>query len=69
MERNTNSNVAINEKKYLSVTEAVQYTGLSQAYMYNLVHQEGFPSVRIGRRILIDRAKMEGWFETAGQAV
>ncbi len=49
------------EKRYFNVAEAVQYTGLSMPYIYNLVHTAGFPAVRIGRRILIDREKLDDW--------
>lgn len=43
--------------------------GISDDLAYKLVHIEGFPSFRLGRKILIDRRKLEAWLDTqtAGQ--
>lgn len=57
----------IGEKRYFNVAEAVRYTGLSKAYLYMLVHRDDFPAVRVGTRILIDRARLDDWLAGAKQ--
>lgn len=51
------------QKMALSVPEAAELLGLSTARMYQIVHMEGFPSVRIGKRIFISAKGLEQWFE------
>ena len=49
----------------LSVEEMAAFLGISRvgAYngAYNLCHAKGFPSVRIGKRILIPRDRFLAW--------
>ena len=58
---------SVGEKRYFNVAEAVQYTGLSKAYLYVLVHRSDFPAVRVGSRILIDRIKLDDWLASNKQ--
>lgn len=51
------------EKLTLSVTEAAEIIGLSPARMYQVVHQEGFPAVRIGKRIFVSAKGLEKWID------
>lgn len=39
------------------------YGGVSQRFIERLIAEEGFPSVRIGRRILVPVAKADRWIE------
>lgn len=50
-----------------SVTEAAQALGISRRSMYNLLHQEGFPTLMVGGRRLISRELLVEWVrEQAG---
>lgn len=50
-------------KKTLTVPEAAKVVGISQTKMYQLVKVEGFPTIRIGGRILVSRKGLEDWLE------
>lgn len=45
----------------LSVEEMAAFLGISRVGAYNLCHAKGFPSVRIGKRILIPRDRFLAW--------
>lgn len=47
-----------------SVTEAAQALGISRRSMYNLLHQEGFPTLMVGGRRLISRELLAEWVRT-----
>lgn len=50
-----------------NVTEAAEALGVSRRTMYNLIHSEGFPTLRVGGRRLISRELLAGWVrEQAG---
>lgn len=50
-----------------NVTEAAAALGISRRSMYNLIHQEGFPVLRLGGRTLISRELLAQWVrEQAG---
>lgn len=44
-----------------NVTEAAQALGISRRSMYNLLHQEGFPTLMVGGRRLISRELLAEW--------
>ena len=52
-------------KSAMSVRELAEELGICLPKAYELVRQEGFPSVRIGKRILIPEAAFREWFEKA----
>lgn len=45
----------------LTVPEVGEALGISRAKAYDLVRSEGFPSMRIGTRILVPRDKLIRW--------
>ncbi len=47
----------------LSVEDVAAFLGISRVGAYNLSHAVGFPSIRIGRRILIPRDRFIEWIE------
>lgn len=47
----------------MSVPEAAAQLGISQSKMYEIVRIEGFPCIRIGRRVLVNRKKFEEWID------
>ena len=44
-----------------SVAEAAEALGISRPAMYNLIHQEGFPTLKVGARRLISRELLAEW--------
>ena len=46
-----------------SVEEAAKILGVSRSMAYQLVRSEGFPTVKIGRRILVSVKGLERWVE------
>ena len=47
----------------LSVEDVASYLGISRVGAYNLSHSKGFPSMRIGKRILIPRDHFLEWLD------
>ena len=48
-------------KKNISVSGLCDYLGIGRATAYELVNSEGFPSFRIGKRILINVEALQEW--------
>lgn len=55
------------EKKTLSVSEAAQVIGISTRKMYDLVKTEGFPTIQIGKRLLVSNAGLNRWLDEQAQ--
>jgi len=55
------------DKKTLSVAEAAAAVGISTRYMYDLVKIKGFPTIQIGRRLLVSVKGLEQWLEERAQ--
>lgn len=54
----------INELPFtLSVEDISRLLGISRVGAYNLSHSEGFPAVRVGKRILIPRERFLEWLD------
>ena len=49
------------EKYTMSVDEMAAAIGISRPKAYELVNSEGFPVIRIGRRIRIPVSSLEEW--------
>ena len=47
----------------LTVPEVSGVLGISRAKAYDLARSEGFPSMRIGTRILVPRDKLIRWID------
>lgn len=47
----------------LSVEELAAFLGISRVGAYNLTHSEGFPTLRVGKRILIPRDLFLDWMK------
>lgn len=54
-------------KKTLSVAEAAEVVGISIRYMYELVKTEGFPTIRIGKRLLVSAPGLDRWLEAQAE--
>ena len=44
-----------------SVTEAAEALGISRHSMYNLIHAEGFPTLKVGGRRLVSKEFLAQW--------
>jgi len=51
------------KKLTLTVAEAADLLGVSLPTAYELAHSKGFPTLRIGRKLLISRAGLELWVD------
>jgi excisionase family DNA binding protein len=52
--------MADDSRLVLSVPEAAAILGISKALAYELVARKELPSLRLGRRIVVPRAALEG---------
>lgn len=51
-------------KSVLTVAEMQEKLGISRAKAYQLCHTEGFPVMRIGKKILIPARRFELWVDS-----
>lgn len=51
------------ERLTLSVPEAAALIGVSPSKMYEIVRIKGFPAIRVGKRVLVNAKKLEGWLD------
>ncbi len=47
----------------LNANQLATALGISRAGAYQLLHQESFPTLRIGKRMLVPRDKLIDWIE------
>lgn len=57
------------EKLTITVEEMANVVGVSRPKAYELIHKEGFPAVRIGRRVVIPIDGLKRWLEEQARAV
>ena len=57
------------EKLTVTVDEMAKIVGVSRPTAYELIHKEGFPTVRIGRRIVILLDSLKRWLDEQAGAV
>jgi excisionase family DNA binding protein len=48
----------------LSADDVAQVLGISRANAYELMHSEGFPTLRIGKRMTVPKDKLIEWIQT-----
>lgn len=55
---------------FLNAGTVAQVLGISMAGAYELLHQEGFPVLKIGSRLVVPKEKFLSWIEsqTGGEA-
>lgn len=51
----------------LNVKQMAKYLGIGINAAYKLVHQDGFPSLRIGKRIVISKTQLDYWVEVTSK--
>ena len=47
----------------LNVVQVAAVLGISRAGAYELVHSEGFPTLKIGNRIVVPKDKLREWID------
>ena len=52
--------------RYLTVLEVQQRLKIGRSLAYELMHRKGFPSARIGRKIVVSERALEAWIEAGG---
>ena len=55
--------IDMTEKLTLSVEEAGKLLGVSRQVAYQLIHRADFPTLRIGRRVLVPKKQLEAWMD------
>lgn len=55
----------------MNAPQLAEALGISKAYAYQLLHQETFPTLRIGRRLLVPKDKLLRWIDknTGGERI
>ena len=51
------------EKLVLSIPEAAKVLGISAPTAYELAKKKGFPTITVGKRILVSAKGLERWVE------
>ena len=49
---------------FLNAGTVAQILGISMAGAYELLHQEGFPVLKIGSRLVVPKEKFLSWIES-----
>lgn len=50
-------------KLTLTIPEAAEAIGVSRSHMYILAKSKGFPTIQVGRRLLVSIKGLERWVE------
>lgn len=56
-------NKTSDERLTYTIPQAAEIIGINVITAYKLAKQKGFPSVRIGKRIVVPKAALERWLE------
>ena len=49
---------------YLNADTVAKLLGISISSAYELMNEEGFPSVRIGKRLIVPKENLQAWVES-----
>ena len=47
----------------LTASELASFLGISRSNAYNLLHSEGFPTLMVGKRMMVQKEKLHAWCE------
>ncbi len=63
----TSATIPSIKPRYLSIKEAVVYSGLSRTFICDAIasSNDPLPSYKRGRRVLIDATELDGWIKQA----
>jgi len=56
------SKLPMEQRLGISVPEAAELVGVSKSLMYQWTHIEGFPCMRVNRKIVVSRERLPIWF-------
>lgn len=59
----TIENMKFDKSKTMTIKEFHEEYNLGINKAYEIVHAKGFPMVKVGRKILILRSRVDDWFE------
>ena len=48
---------------FMNAQDVANYFGVSKSVVYGLMHTEGFPLLKLGRRFLVPSKKLLKWIE------
>lgn len=48
---------------FLSAPQIAQILGISRAGAYQLMHAKGFPTIRLGKRMVVSKEQMLKWLD------
>ena len=48
---------------FLDAKTAAQVLGISISSMYELMHEKGFPVLKVGSRLIVPKEKLQTWVE------
>lgn len=51
------------DKMFLTVNETAGYLNISRSMSYKLVNSEGFPKMRLGKKIVVPVKQLNEWIE------
>ena len=54
--------------RYLNAKQVMDVLGVGRSTVYALFHREDFPTVRIGKRVLVSEAALAAWAMQGGTA-
>ena len=64
----TTTGTQADDQLAFSVSDLIRILSISRATAYTLIHSDGFPTLKVGSRILIPRAGLERWLaEQSGE--
>lgn len=46
-----------------NATELAEILGVSKPVAYSLMHSKGFPTIRIGKRMLVNASMLQSWLD------
>ena len=52
----------------LSANQVAQVLGISRANAYTLMHSKGFPTIQIGKRMVVPKNKLIEWMERQAES-
>ncbi len=52
----------------LTANELAGALGISRAGAYALIHSKGFPTLRIGKRLMVPKDKLTSWIDHSTQS-
>ena len=61
-------NISANNRLVYSLAEAADILGFSKPTMVKIVHMDGFPALRVGKRWLIPAQSLNAWLVNAASA-